>query len=554
MAAQAHLDRLNDVEVGSSGSMSVPLPTSRSVRRNLMNEALASRLERMRVEAIADFVMVIQADPSATASGTVLASSAADCICQFLPNEPIQFDPHLPDTPTTLATLNFWSAMRPCQLSCGFSMIVPWGSRTTNGWLVISNSNKLDAIHLTHKTARDYRQQLRRIYVDAGLRSTNKLRLDIARATRAIVEFDLGDHGPDGQLINVLSVGRGLLKTAASYLSMPEDDPNYFRFVGHVGVRTNGFKRLRVGAGQGLGGRVRDQNRTVRTLNYSRDFREGDDPVHETVREGFHSAMCAPLYSEGRIFALLYAANRHFTPFTESDGEVLTELAGNVSTVLRRAQWDHVKQSATRRREREHLARHLHDSVVRNLMEIGYATRLGRDITDPLSAKKHFDAIEAAAESCLEAIRGQIAALTNDWDDRSTPTLGNIIDLLRSKSSGRRLACSFRVGPGTAQKLLPANLATTLVRIGREALRNAELHSGGSEATVELKIENGAAQLTIKDDGRGIDINTLPTLLSSNEHLGLRQMRSLAEESGGRCSWTSNPAAGLRVDVVVPLA
>jgi signal transduction histidine kinase len=92
------------------------------------------------------------------------------------------------------------------------------------------------------------------------------------------------------------------------------------------------------------------------------------------------------------------------------------------------------------------------------------------------------------------------------------------------------------------------------VRIGREALRNAELHSAGSKATVELKIENGAAQLTIEDDGRGIDINTLPTLLSSNEHLGLRQMRSLAEESGGRCSWTSNPTAGLRVDVVVPLA
>jgi signal transduction histidine kinase len=552
MAAQAYMGPVG-VEARSS-SVSVPLPTSRNIRRNLLNEALASRLERIRIEALADFVMIVRADPSAPASGIVLASSAADWICQFLPNEPIQFDPALPNMPMSCPMLDFWSTMRPCQLSCGFSMIVPWGSRTTNGWLVISNSNKLDAIRLSHKTAKDYRQQLRRIYVDAGLRTTNKLRIDIAQATRAMVEFDLGDHEPDEQLINVLSVGRGLLKTAGCYLSMPDEDPNYFRFVGHVGVRTNSFKRLRVGAGQGLGGRVRDQSRTVRTLNYSRDFREGDDPVHETVREGFHSAMCAPLYSDGRIFALLYAANRCFTPFTESDGEVLTELAANVSTMLRRTQWERVKQSALRRRERENLARDLHDSVIRNLMEIGYASRVGRDMVDPLGAKKHFDAIEVAAESCLQSIRGQIAALTTDWDDKSAPTLSNIIELLRSTTTGRRLACSFHVAPETAQKLLPANLATNLVRIGREALRNAELHSSGSKATVELKIENGAAQLTIEDDGLGIDIDALPALLSSNKHLGLRQMRSLAEESGGRCFWTLMPRAGLRVDVVVPLA
>jgi signal transduction histidine kinase len=169
-----------------------------------------------------------------------------------------------------------------------------------------------------------------------------------------------------------------------------------------------------------------------------------------------------------------------------------------------------------------------------------------------LGAKRHFDAIEAAAESCLQAIRGRIACLTTDWDD--TPTLADIIGLLRSTNSGRRLACTFRVAPESVRKSLPARLATNLVRIAREALRNAELHSSGSKATVELRIENGAARLSIEDDGRGIDIGALPSLLSSNGHLGLRQMRSLAEESGGRCSWTLNPTAGLRVDVVVPLA
>lgn len=554
MTVQALSEGSRDKAVGCTPAVLVPLPTTRGVRRNLLNEVLGVQLERISVEAMADFVLLIQADPATPACGTVLASAGVDWMCQFLPNEPIHFDPHLPNAPTTIDSLNCWSAMRPCHLSFGFSTIVPWSSRTTSGWLVITNSNPPEAAHLTNKALKHYQQQLRRIYVDAGLRATNKLRLDIARATRAMIELDLEDRGLDQQLNNLLSVARGLLRTAACYLSMPEDGADHFRFIGHVGVRTSGFKRLRVGAGQGLGGRVRDQNRVVRTLNYSRDFRDGDDPVQETVREGFHSAMCAPLSTGGEIFGLLYAANRHFTPFTESDGEVLIELAGNVSNILRRAQWDDIKKAAARRRERDRLARDLHDSVVRNLMEIGYASRVGRDLNDPLGARKHFDAIEAAAESCLQAIRGQIAALTNDWDG-TPPTIENVISVMRSMASSRRFNYVFHVNPGKVQRALPPQVATALVRIGREALRNAELHSSGSQAKVELNVENGIAHLTIEDDGRGIDPNMLPALLGSSEHLGLRQMRSLAEENGGRCILTSaTTTTGLRVDVMVPLA
>ena len=178
---------------------------------------------------------------------------------------------------------------------------------------------------------------------------------------------------------------------------------------------------------------------------------------------------------------------------------------------------------------------------------------LGRDLDDPGGAQKHFDAIEAAAESCLQAIRGQIAALTSDWDGRSSPTAENVVNHLKATSVAKQLAYSFRVGPGAQNKALPSSVATALVRIGREALRNAELHSAGSLATVELTVDKGAVHLTIEDDGRGIEASSLPTLLGSKEHLGLRQMRSLAEESGGRCILTSNPPAGLRVEVVVPL-
>jgi signal transduction histidine kinase len=541
------------VSTATIGSVSVPLPKIRNVRRNLVNEALSAPLERIGVESMADVVMVIQAAGCDQASGTVLASFAANGLCHFLPNEPLRFNRALPAAPKAISDLNFSSSIRPCDLFCSSSMVIPLGWRATTGWLIIANCGRLDSPHLTHRIAARYSQHLRRIYIDAGLRSTNKLQLDIAEATKAIAECEVGIDELDQRLANILSVSRGLLRTSACYLSMPEQDDNHFRFVGHLGVRTSSFKRLRMGAGQGLGGRVREQKRTVRSLNYSQDFLGYDAPVEETVHEGFHSAMCAPLITDGRIFGLLYAANRHLTPFTEADGEVLTELAGNVSMVVRRAQWDQLRQSAVRRHERDRLARHLHDSVVRSLMEIGYRSRLGRDLDDHLDAREHFDAIEAAAESCLQAIRTQIAALSSEWDD-CNPSVENVLDTLKSSIGLKHFAFSFRAGSGIAHKKLPPGVATALVLIGREALRNAELHSGGSRASIELAIENGAVHLRVEDDGRGIDLNMLPTLFASKEHLGLRQMRFLAEENGGRCNFASTPPGGLRVEVMVPLA
>ena len=92
-------------------------------------------------------------------------------------------------------------------------------------------------------------------------------------------------------------------------------------------------------------------------------------------------------------------------------------------------------ESATRRHERDRLARNLHNSVVRDLMEIGYASRLGRDLEDPLAAKNQFDAIEFAAESCLQAIRCEIAALNNDWEQDKTPSVTDVVQLLKSTTA-----------------------------------------------------------------------------------------------------------------------
>lgn len=153
----------------------------------------------------------------------------------------------------------------------------------------------------------------------------------------------------------------------------------------------------------------------------------------------------------------------------------------------------------------------------------------------------------------MQAIRGQIAALSNDWDGRTPLTINSVMNFLRTTPGTRRLNYVFQIGVGNAYQTLPAPVATALVRIGREALRNAELHSRGSQAVVEIGIENGMVRLVVEDDGNGIDASLLPALIGSSEHLGLRQMRAIAEENDGRCILTAGRGAGLRVEVVVPI-
>src|SRR5262249_23861946 len=145
------------------------------------------------------------------------------------------------------------------------------------------------------------------------------------------------------------------------------------------------------------------------------------------------------------------------------------------------------------------------------------------------------------------------ADLNNDWEQDTTPSVADVVQLLKSTDSAGRLTCVFHIGPAATKKSLPASLATALVRIGREALRNVELHSTGSWANVVVDIEHSTIQLTIEDNGQGIEESMLPALISSREHLGLRQMRYLAEENGGRCIFNTTAAGGLRIEVTVPI-
>jgi signal transduction histidine kinase len=83
-------------------------------------------------------------------------------------------------------------------------------------------------------------------------------------------------------------------------------------------------------------------------------------------------------------------------------------------------------------------------------------------------------------------------------------------------------------------------------RIGLEALTNVARHSGARNSTLRLTVADGALEVEVTDDGRGIEAN-------GHTGVGHRSMRERAEELGGWLEIGRSGAAGTRVRARLPL-
>jgi signal transduction histidine kinase len=95
---------------------------------------------------------------------------------------------------------------------------------------------------------------------------------------------------------------------------------------------------------------------------------------------------------------------------------------------------------------------------------------------------------------------------------------------------------------------LPLDTEEALYRIGQEALHNVVKHANATSAHLSLKRDGGEIQLSVSDDGTGFD----PAMVSGTK-LGLIAMRQRAERLGGRIKISSEPGAGTRVTVTMPV-
>jgi sugar diacid utilization regulator/putative methionine-R-sulfoxide reductase with GAF domain len=126
---------------------------------------------------------------------------------------------------------------------------------------------------------------------------------------------------------------RRALDTDVSWSGVVEGD--FLTMAAHSGLRTAEMTALwRLRVGEGVGGRVARDGRTIAVRDYRRDPRRV--PVMKGLidDEGIVAAICAPLINGRQVLGILYAAERETRDWTPEETRMVTALARDAGAAL----------------------------------------------------------------------------------------------------------------------------------------------------------------------------------------------------------------------------
>jgi signal transduction histidine kinase len=206
-------------------------------------------------------------------------------------------------------------------------------------------------------------------------------------------------------------------------------------------------------------------------------------------------------------------------------------------------------------RERNRLARELHDTLAHSLSAVTVQLEAVRSLWQFAPER----AWEMLGEADDTARRGMIEARRAMKDLRASPLQesGLILALqdlaeTAAERSGADLEVHF------AQEVdgrLSGQVEQGVYRIAQEALENVVRHAQAHAITVRLDRSGSAVRLTIRDDGRGMNGEAADAAGGDrHERLGVRGMEERAHMIGGKLDIISGEQQGTTVLLTVPLS
>lgn len=202
-----------------------------------------------------------------------------------------------------------------------------------------------------------------------------------------------------------------------------------------------------------------------------------------------------------------------------------------------------------RLRQRNDLARELHDTVGHRVSAIAVQAQAGRALsdTDPERALATLVTIEEEASRTLQEMRALVGVLRDGTEADLAPRrgVGDIEQLVRpgGEVPGVRVQVS-----GDVDALDPA-VSTALYLIAAEAVTNATRHAAGAtQVIVDVAASRGQVRLRVHDDGTASTAGRTP-----GAGFGLRGMAERASLLGGTLQAGPDPDGGWSVDASLPL-
>lgn len=197
----------------------------------------------------------------------------------------------------------------------------------------------------------------------------------------------------------------------------------------------------------------------------------------------------------------------------------------------------------SRLRERESLARQIHDSV---LQALALVHKRGRELasTGEPSAADVLELAELARQQELS-----LRALILKAPQRHAPGQVSIKEVLEPAVNAMTGVPVNLSVVGTI--LVRRRQAEEVAAVVREALANVAKHAEATRASVFVDQEDGSLLVSVRDDGKGFTLDE-PALRAANKAGILRSMKGRIEDMGGSIQISSAPGRGTEIEFRIP--
>jgi PAS domain S-box-containing protein len=253
-----------------------------------------------------------------------------------------------------------------------------------------------------------------------------------------------------------------------------------------------------------------------------------------------------PLSAGSSVFGVLSLTRaRGALSFSDDDIAIVEAFAQQASMVLEQARLRDELQQLAVLRDRERIARDLHDGIIQALFGVGMVLHGAENDGDAKLIQARLGDAMTEIDRIIVDVRNYIYQLRPTLLDHAT-----LLDALRRLTADVEqrygVVSVVDCDPSTAALLQP--IATDVLFMLREALGNVARHAHALSCRVRVRAGDEWVHIVVEDDGVGFD----PAAVRHGQ--GLRNLADRVDALHGSLNVASAVRAGTTVEIALPVA
>ncbi len=281
-------------------------------------------------------------------------------------------------------------------------------------------------------------------------------------------------------------------------------------------------------------------------------------------REGLTSLLLIPLALRGEALGFFCMGTRRPRAFPEEGISLIGAVARQTAVAIENATlYEELQRKEEMRgellhkvitaqeEERKRIARELHDETSQSLAALGVALEAASIEASRTSISEQVERLKGLAFTTLEGVHRLIFNLR--------PTVLDDLGLesaMRWLVEKQLLPAGINVSFNSAglKGRLPSQVETSVFRVVQEAISNILRHSGAENVTIDCEYKDGSLKVSVEDDGRGFDAESLSDASQGRMALGLHGMKERITLLQGNIEVISRLGSGTQINLEVPIS